>query len=84
MLGVLPFVEDPDLSVSAARALAQHLPPCALIKSLLPPNFHMTEVPDLNNPHQVASCLTNFFTLLLLAFDCSLSYATSGQVATVR
>ena len=28
MLGVLPFVEDPDLSVSAARALAQHLPPC--------------------------------------------------------
>ena len=27
MLGVLPFVEDPDLSVSAARALAQHLPP---------------------------------------------------------
>ena len=29
MLGVLPFVEDPDLSVSAARALAQHLSPCA-------------------------------------------------------
>ena len=28
MLGVLPFVEDPDLSVSAARALAQLLPPC--------------------------------------------------------
>ena len=28
MLGVLPFVEEPDLSVSAARALAQHLPPC--------------------------------------------------------
>ena len=28
MLGVLPFEEDPDLSVSAARALAQHLPPC--------------------------------------------------------
>ena len=28
MLGVLPFVEDPDLSVSAARTLAQHVPPC--------------------------------------------------------
>ena len=28
MLGVLPFVEDPDLSVSAARVLAQHLPFC--------------------------------------------------------
>ena len=28
MLGVLPFVEDPDLSVSAARVLAQHVPPC--------------------------------------------------------
>ena len=27
MLGLLPFVEDPDLSVSAARALAQLLPP---------------------------------------------------------
>ena len=27
MLGVPPFVEDPDLLVSAARALAQHLPP---------------------------------------------------------
>ena len=28
MLGVLPFVEDPDLSWSAAPALPQHLPPC--------------------------------------------------------
>ena len=27
MLGVLPFVEDPDLSVSAACALAPNLPP---------------------------------------------------------
>ena len=27
MLGVLPFVEDPDLSWSAAPALPQHLPP---------------------------------------------------------
>ena len=31
MLGVLPFVEDPDLSVSAARALAQHLPPWFIV-----------------------------------------------------
>ena len=28
MLGVLPFVEDPDLSGSAAPALPQHLPLC--------------------------------------------------------
>ena len=28
MLGVLPVVEDPDLSWSAAPALPQHLPPC--------------------------------------------------------
>ena len=28
MLGVLPFVEDPDLSVSAACTLAQLVPPC--------------------------------------------------------
>ena len=27
MLGVLPVVEDPDLSWSAAPALPQHLPP---------------------------------------------------------
>ena len=31
MLGVLTFVEDPDLSVSAARALAQHLPPWPMV-----------------------------------------------------
>ena len=31
MLGVLPFVEDPDLSWSAAPALPQHLPPCHII-----------------------------------------------------
>ena len=31
MFGVLAFVEDPDLSVSAARALAQHLPPCLVM-----------------------------------------------------
>ena len=30
MLGVLPVVEDPDLSWSAAPALPQHLPPWAL------------------------------------------------------
>ena len=30
MLGVYPFVEDPNLSVSAAHALAQLLPPCFL------------------------------------------------------
>ena len=28
MLRVLPFVEDPDLSVNGVRAFAQHLPPC--------------------------------------------------------
>jgi len=31
-------------------------PDHALIKSLLPPNYHMTEVMDLNNPHQVTLC----------------------------
>ena len=30
MLGVLPIVEDPDLSVNAVRAYAQHLPPCQI------------------------------------------------------
>ena len=28
MLGVLPFVEDPDLSCTAGTAVSQHLPPC--------------------------------------------------------
>ena len=32
MLGALPFVEDPDLSWSAAPALPQHLPPCTQLK----------------------------------------------------
>merc|ERR1712080_258702 len=31
-------------------------PDHALIKSLLPPNYHMTEVMDLNNPHQWTNC----------------------------
>ena len=31
MLRVLPIVEDPDLSGSAARALAQHLPPWGVV-----------------------------------------------------
>ena len=42
-------------------------PDHAHIKSLLPPNYHMTEVMDLNNRHQVASCfitLSNFIFLL--------------------
>ena len=80
MLGVLPFVEDPDLSVSAARALAQHLPPCALIKSLLPPNFHMTEVMDLNNPHQVASCFITLSNLIFLLHFLLLLKFVSSQM----
>ena len=42
-------------------------PDHAHIKSLLPSNYHMTEVMDLNNRHQVASCfitLSNFIFLL--------------------
>ena len=39
MLGVLPFVEDPDLSWSAAPALPQHLPPNIGISS----NFRITK-----------------------------------------
>ena len=38
MLGVLPFVEDPDLSWSGAPALPQHLPPwVSLTLNLHPP-----------------------------------------------
>ena len=36
MLGLLPFVEDPGLSVSAARALAQLLPPCFTLDNQVP------------------------------------------------
>jgi len=28
MLGVLPFIEDPDLSCTAGTVVPQHLPPC--------------------------------------------------------
>ena len=45
-------------------------PDHALVKSLIPSNYHMTEVMDLNNPHQVACCFIirqqifeNFYTL---------------------
>ena len=38
MLGVLPFVEDPDISVSTARTLAQHLPTWYIV-NITPPDF---------------------------------------------
>ena len=55
-------------------------PDHALVKSLIPSNYHMTEVMDLNNPHQVAYCfiilsnLISFTIFLLLKFVRSLMH----------
>ena len=49
MLGVLPFVEDPDLSGSAAPTLPQHLPPC---RQMYFANVHLSWLPTVNQEHK--------------------------------
>ena len=59
MLGVLPFVEDPDHSWSAAPALPQHLPPW--------PTAHMKFHVNISN---VATLFKILFLAKFLKLDC--------------
>ena len=43
MLGVIPFVEDPDLSGTASPAVPQHLPPCLTLTSPLLVIFSLSD-----------------------------------------
>ena len=58
MLGVLPFVEDPDLSVTVGRTVAQHLAPCIHETNMTPLRCHhkSLELHAYNETDQIHYC----------------------------